>query len=86
MVVASTISISDKLSPCAAGPLLGPFMRPNRLEASLAHVFGPAAPPSEGFLRTAYAALTFNGGNLILHRCVACGTTEPCMLPAVTLS
>ena len=49
MVVASTISISDKLSPCAAGPLLGPFMRPNRLEASLAHVFGPAAPPSEGF-------------------------------------
>ena len=44
-------------------------MRPNRLQASLAHVFGPVAPPSEGFLRTAYAALTFNGGHLILHKC-----------------
>ena len=49
---------------------MGPFMRPSRLQTSLERVFGPAAPPSQGFLRTAYAALTFNGGHLILHQCV----------------
>ena len=61
-------------------------MRLNRLEASLARVFGPAAPPSEGFLGTAYAALTFNGGHLILHKCAACGSAVPCMLSGVALS
>jgi hypothetical protein len=53
----------------AAGPLLGPFMRPSRLASTLQSVFGPASPPSEAFLANAYAALSFNGGHLIMHEC-----------------
>ncbi len=49
------------------GPLLGPLVRYKRFATSLTAVFGPATPPSEQFLRNTYAALTFNGGNLILH-------------------
>ena len=60
-------------------------MRLNRLEASLARVFGPAAPPSEGFLGTAYAALTFNGGHLIPAQVRIFCSTEPCLQDPQTL-
>ena len=58
-----------KLVSLYAGPMLGPFMRPSRLAKAMQDVFGPAAPPTEAFLANAYAALSFNGGNLILHEC-----------------
>ncbi|CAL8471284.1 g10826 [Coccomyxa elongata] len=52
------------------GPLLGPLVHYKRFANSMTAVFGPATPPSEQFLRNTYAALTFNGGNLILHELI----------------
>ncbi len=49
------------------GPLMGPLVRYERFAISLKAVFGPRTPPTERFLRDTYAALCFNGGNLILH-------------------
>lgn len=49
------------------GPLLGPFITYQRFSKSLASVFGPGAPAKEAFLQDTFAALTFNGGNLIMH-------------------
>jgi hypothetical protein len=49
------------------GPLLGPLTSYERFSQSLAAVFGPRTGPGERFLKDTYAALTFNGGHLILH-------------------
>ncbi|EIE19625.1 alpha/beta-hydrolase [Coccomyxa subellipsoidea C-169] len=52
------------------GPLMGPLVRYERFAISLKAVFGPRTPPTERFLRDTYAALCFNGGNLILHELI----------------
>ena len=50
------------------GPWLGPLFTFSRFSASMSPIFGPSTKPSRGFLQDSYSALTFNGGNLIMHK------------------
>ena len=52
-----------------AGPWMGPLLTESRMSAVLAKTFGPATLPSQAFLEDSYAALTFNGGHMIMHEC-----------------
>ena len=49
------------------GPWLGPLFTFSRFSASMSPIFGPSTKPSRAFLQDSYSALTFNGGNLIMH-------------------
>jgi hypothetical protein len=52
------------------GPWLGPLLTESRFQAALVKIFGPATQPPQAFLEDSYAALTFNGGHMIMHECV----------------
>lgn len=50
-----------------SGPWMGPLFTESRFSAGISKTFGPYTKPSQEFLEDSYAALTFNGGHMIIH-------------------
>lgn len=64
-------SFTQKLLNSVAGPYITATLSSYRnFKKTFSPVFGPKTQPSEPFLKDIYALLTYNGGNLVLHKLI----------------